>query len=244
MNLKNRTETRILVENWRKVLENGIENKENILEEGWKTEFAKKLAPSIFSAGLSVSSAINNAFATPDETALQTATRVSKFLKGNPDPNVLKDKSAIKYLSAGFIVMALKELKAVRSDNKLDVDQAFMDAKKQISFDLMLKMYDIAFSSNGQGFDNNKFNSMFSYIEKLASEGNKAAGFLIKVDEACNKIAEEIITQQASAEDFTDQFKNIEKLVAKMKRTSVTFEGTGDDFIRDASKIADWLGMQ
>ena len=244
MNLRNRNETRLLVENWRKVLENGIENKENMLEEGWKTEFAKKLAPAIFSVGLNVSSAMNKAFATPDSLSGKTAIAVSKVLKGNQDINTLKDKRPVKYLSAGFIVMALKALKAVKSDNKLDVDQAFIDAKKQISFDLMLKMYDAAFFANGQGFDNEKFNSMFSYIQKLASEGNKAAIFLIKVDKACNRIAETIIEDQSSADDFKDRYAEIEKLARKMKNTRVTFEGTGDDFIRDASKIADWLATQ
>ena len=246
MSLRNRNETKLLVENWRLVLNEGLydEDIDEVLEEGWKTEFAKKVAPAFLAGSMSIASTVKNAFATPDDISPSVAKTLSDMSKGVYSPEDLEDKKAIKFAAAGLLLTALQELRKERmsaSDSK-DFDAIARDAKKHIVLDLYYKLFDLSYKST-KSFDNIEFNRLMSEIKKMAAEGNDAADFLIKVDEACGSIAQDLLLHSKSSSDVFDLAASAADKI-KNTRFKSSFTSTGSEFLEGAKKIADFLQSQ
>ncbi len=244
MSLKNRKETKVLLESWRRVLENGLSrNSDIILEEGWKSEFAKKVAPAFLAGAMNITSTVQKAFATPDDVSPAAAQKLSDMSKGEYSPKELKDKKFVKYASAGLILTALQALRksgSSRGSGKdLDFDAKVRNAKTNIVYDLYYKIFDLSYNSENS-FNNEKFNSLMQKIEEMSSKENQAAEFLIKIDASCTTIAKDLLKNSKSIDSVFELAKEAAKQIKSVNFES-SFSSSGDRFLKDATQIANFL---
>lgn len=242
MSLKNRNETKILLESWRRVLENGLPNNNSeIIEEGWKSEFAKKVAPVFLAGAMNITNTVQKAFATPDDVTPAVAQTLSKMSKGKHSPEELENHKAIKYASAGLILTALQELRKERfsPNSEKDFDAKARQAQIHIVLDLYYKIFDLSYRSK-KSFNNDKFNSLMQKINEMSSKGNQAAEFLIGVDSNCTRIAKDLLGTSRSIDNV---FGLAEEAATQIKSINFRsdFTSTGNRFLEDATKIADFL---